>query len=115
MADTLEATDLTHARAVFLPDKPVLAQGRTAPDDTYFDAVVTLVRDERAAGREYSRRQFADRFGGKAQRLGVSMHQLRRVIGEALEQGDLVEEEPSGRARKGLMVLAPRAMVREAI
>lgn len=53
------------------------------------ERVVKLVKDEREAGRSYSKSAFADKFGGSQRDLGVGNNTLRDALGVLLEHGTL--------------------------
>ncbi|MBF0449001.1 MAG: AAA family ATPase [Magnetococcales bacterium] len=83
-----------------------LSSKKAAENEAVLSQVVQIIRERAEHGNEYSRRRFEDRFSGKAGELGVSKHQLRNIIDNALETDLLTQRPPKVPEKNVPLVLA---------
>ena len=72
----------------------------------FLDKTIQIIKERAEAGTEYSKRQFTDRFGGKAGELGCAEKRLRPIIEIGIERGVIIERPPKEKVRNVTMVLA---------
>jgi RecA-family ATPase len=83
-----------------------LSPKKAVEDEAVLSQVVQIIKERAEHGNEYSKRRFEDRFSGKAGELGISKHQLRNIIDDALESDLLTQRPPKVPEKNVPLVLA---------
>ena len=70
------------------------------------EKAVQIIKERAEAGTEYTKRQFCERFSGKAGELKCGNNRLRAMLEIAIERGLIVEKPPREHRRNVTTVLA---------